>query len=295
MTRISVVIASKDRARYIERAIESFERQAGAPSFEVVVVDNASTDDTKAVVERMAARVPFALRYTFEPEPNRGKARNRGIALAQGSLIVFCDDDVFAPPGFLAAHDAAHHASGNLVVNGPILNVPSYEERPRPTAANFSRAFLCTCNVSIPKHALDAVGGFDEQFTLYGWEDTELGVRLREAGLRWRFAWDPYIWHIKTEQSASLDIEVQKALEKAKMARRFIAKSDTPRARLATGAHPLNVLRGRYLLPEWLLAVYAGAASDARMPAPLRAFARGQLLDGVYTRELVRELDGERR
>src|SRR5581483_2744181 len=251
--RISVVIATKDRAAYLERALASFGEQIGAPSFEVIVVDNGSTDETKNVVERMGAASRFPVRYVYEPEPNRGKARNRGIAVAEGYLIVFCDDDVVAPPRFLAGHEAAHSTT-ELVVNGPILNVASYEDRPKPSVVNYSGAFLCTCNVSIPKPALEAVGGFDERFDLYGWEDTELGVRLREHGMRWRFAWDAYIWHIKSPDINTLEVETGKALQKARMAHRFIEKSPSARARIATGLHPLNILRGKYLLRDGFLA-----------------------------------------
>lgn len=286
--RLSAVIATKDRARYLEAALASFEHQIGAPSFEVIVVDNGSTDDTRAVVEAAAARAAFPVQYIYEAQPNRGKARNRGIAVASGYLVLFCDDDVQLPPGFLAAHEDAHDTS-NLVVNGPILNVPSYDDRPKPTFANLSRAFLCTCNVSVPRHALNAVGGFDETFDLYGWEDTELGVRLREAGMRWRFAWDAYIWHIKPPTHNTLAVETQKALEKARMARRFLRKSSSARARMATGAHPLNLLRAR-VLGDRYLALLAGVAETESMPPLLRALARGQFLDAMYTRELAREL-----
>ena len=288
--RISVVIASKDRARYLERALASFDRQIGAPSFEVIVVDNHSGDDTKATVEAARVAYRFPIRYVFEAEPNRGKARNRGIAIAEGYLVLFVDDDIQAPPGFLAAHEAAHDAP-NLVVNGPILNVSGYENKPKPTMANYSRAFLCTCNVSIPKHALDAVGGFDEEFRLYGWEDTELGVRLRGHGLRWAFAWNAYIWHIKPPAENTLELETLKALEKAKMASRFIKKQPSTRARMAAGAYGINLVRGKYLLPDGLLALYAGLATTSGAPGFLRAFARAQFLDGMYTRELIRALD----
>ena len=288
--RFSLIIATKDRESYLEHALRSLEDQIGAPSFEVIVVDNGSSDGTKAVVDQQSARGNYPVHYVFEPEPNRAKARNRGIERAGGYLIVFCDDDVRLPPGFIAAHEAAHTTS-NLVVNGPILNVASYDDAPKPAATNYSRAFVCTCNVSIPKHALDAVGGFDESFDLYGWEDTELGVRLRESGMRWRFAWDAYLWHIKPPSENTLEVETRKALEKAHMAKRFIDKQPSSRARMATGAHGMNVLRGRYLLPDSLLALYAGVATSDRAPSFLRALARSQFLDGMYTRELIRVLE----
>lgn len=288
--RLSVIIATKDRARYLERALRSLGEQVGAPSFEVIVVDNGSTDDTKDVVSAQSERGSYPTTYVYEAQPNRGKARNRGIACAGGYLVLFCDDDVALPPRFLAAHEAAHTTS-NLVVNGPILNVASCDDAPAPSAANYSRAFLCTCNVSIPKHALDAVGGFDESFDLYGWEDTELGVRLRAAGLRWQFAWDAFLWHIKPPTENTLDVETRKALERARMAKQFISKQPTARVRMATGAHPVNLIRGRYLLADWLLALYAGVATSERTPPFLRALARGRFLDGMYTRELVRVLE----
>jgi len=288
--RLSIVIATKDRASYLERALASLEAQIGAPSFEVVVADNGSSDDTKGVAERQSARGRYPVQYVYEPQPNRGKARNRGIAAASGYLLLFIDDDVQLPPGFLAAHEAAH-STANLVVNGPILNVASYDERPKPAFGNYSRAFLCTCNVSVPRHAIEAVGGFDEAFHLYGWEDTELGVRLRDAGIRWKFAWDAYLWHIKQPVDNTLEVETRKAMERARMAKHFLRKAPTPRARMATGAHRMNLLRGRYFLPDSLLAIYAGLATDQRMPGFLRSLARAQFLDGMYTRELIRVLE----
>lgn len=287
--RLTVVIATKDRAAYLERALASLEAQVGAPPYEAIVVDNGSSDDTKGVVERAIARAAIPIRYVFEGEPNRGKARNRGIEAAAGSIVAFCDDDVAVPPGWVDAHAAAHDGE-DRVVNGPILNIPSYDERPKPSVANYSRAFLCTCNVSVPKAALDRVGGFDEAFHLYGWEDTELGVRLREAGLKWLFAWDAYIWHIKPESDNTIEVETRKAVERARMARRFLEKHPSRRARMATGAHGVNLLRGKYFLPDRLLALYAGLATGDGTPGWLRALARAQFLDGMYTRELIKSL-----
>ncbi|HZZ00171.1 MAG TPA: glycosyltransferase family A protein [Candidatus Baltobacteraceae bacterium] len=287
---VSVVIATKDRARYLERALDSLARQQDAPPFEVVVVDNGSSDNTRHVVERANETSGISVRYEREPEPNRGKARNRAIAVANGDIVVFCDDDVQAPPHWIAAHASSHAEGEGAVVNGPILNVTSYEDRPKPRFTNYSRAFLCTCNASVPRRALAATGAFDETFNLYGWEDTELGVRLREAGLVWRFAWDAYIWHIKPPNENTIEVEARKAYEKARMAGRFLSKHPSRRARLATGAHAANVLRGRFLTPEALLALYAGVATAGNAPRWLRAFARTQFLDAVYTRELVRSI-----
>jgi len=286
----SVVIATKDRAPYLERALASLQAQSGAPAFEVIVADNGSSDDTRGVVERYAGG-STPLRYVAVPQPNRARARNRAVEAARGKYLLFCDDDVALPYGWVGAHAAAHRSGGGFVVNGPILNVPSYAVRSAPKPANYSRAFLCTCNASLSKDAFTRVGGFDEGFNLYGWEDTELGLRLRAAGMRWKFAWDAYLWHVKPPEQNTLTIDGRKAVEKARMARRFVAKHPSVRARLATGAHTLNLLRARYLLPEWLVALYAGLSASRILPAWAGAVVRAQFLDAVYTRELLRAFD----
>ncbi|MBV8727607.1 MAG: glycosyltransferase family 2 protein [Candidatus Eremiobacteraeota bacterium] len=289
MTRLSIIIASKDRAGYLDQALRSISEQVGAPSIEVVVVDNGSSDATPQVVERARDAYDFEISYLYEERPNRAAARNRGISVAQGEIALFVDDDVWLPPGFLDAHDRAH-GRRPVAVSGPIINVPTYHERPKPTLANFSRAFFCTCNVSVPLSALRDVHGFDQQFHLYGWEDTELGVRLRERGVRSKFCWDAYLYHIKPPAEQTLDVTLVRTLEKAQMAARFIRKNQSRRARLATGAHTWNFLRARALAPRWMLPFYAGFAADERVPPVLRAVARHQLLDGMYVHELQRGL-----
>ena len=177
--KMSVVIATRNRAALLEGALASLRAQLGAPEIEAIVVDNGSSDDTRAVAERHGAT------YRFEAQPNRALARNVGIAAATGEIVLFVDDDVVLPPYFVAAHARTHGAGiFPLVVTGPIINVPSADVRPVPTFVNGSNAYFCTCNVSVPRSALDAVGRFDESFDKYGWEDTELGVRLRNFDVR---------------------------------------------------------------------------------------------------------------
>ena len=286
MSAISIIIATKDRAAYLHQALSSLVVQEGHPGFEVIVVDNASSDDTANVIRAASEEVPFPLRYAYEPVPNRGKARNRGVARAKSELILFVDDDVWLPPNFVRAHVDAHLDGNPAAVSGPIINVPSYAERPRPTPFHFSNAFFCTCNVSLPKARFDAAGGFDEDFELYGWEDTELGLRLREGGLARGFAWDAYLFHIKPPAEATLESAMRKTIEKAQMAARLIRKHPSRRAKLAAGAYGLNYLRARAFAPAWLQPLYAGLLTQRLVPRALAGFVRTQLLDGIYVREL---------
>lgn len=290
MSDISIVIATKDRADFLGRALESLAQQGGTASFEVIVADNGSRDATPEIVERAIRTAPHALRRIDAGNANRALARNQGLAVASSDLVLFVDDDVWLPPNFVDAHATAQRRNGvRRAVTGPIINVPSYDDRPRPRPANFSRAFFCTCNASVPKSALDEIGGFDESFDLYGWEDTEIGLRLRDAGVERAFAWDAFLYHIKPPEP--LERAVLRTVEKATMAARLVRKNPSMRTRLATGAYPLNLLRAKLASP--LLPVYAGVASSTRLPQRLVAYARSRFLDAVYSERLARALDDE--
>jgi glycosyltransferase involved in cell wall biosynthesis len=223
--KFSVVIATRDRAALLDGALRSLATQVGAPEIEAVVVDNGSTDTTREVAAAYGAV------YVFEAAPNRARARNAGVARASGEIVLFVDDDVVLPPFFVAAHARAHAAQTfPHVVTGPIINVPSAEHRPVPSFGNASNAFFCTCNASVPRNTLQSVGGFDESFDKYGWEDTELGARLRRFDVRRIFAWDAYLWHIKPPTTETLDAALLKTIEKARMAAKFVRKDTSARS-----------------------------------------------------------------
>jgi glycosyltransferase involved in cell wall biosynthesis len=293
--RFSVVIATKDRAAFLARALDSLELQRGAPPFEVIVVDNGSSDGTRELAIARRESNSLDLTYVSVPKPNRGAARNAGIAAARGAIVVFVDDDVWLPEEFLAAHAAAHAGIFPVAASGPILNVPSYDARPKPSWTNYSGAFFCTCNVSVPRASLEAVGGFDERFELYGWEDTELGLRLRRFDVRRAFAWPAYLWHIKPPHSETFAVVEGKTLERARMAARLLRKDGSLRTRLATGAYAANFLRSSLLSPSFAEPLYRSLAESERAPAFARAIAKAQLLDGAYTRTLRAALaEGDR-
>jgi glycosyltransferase involved in cell wall biosynthesis len=289
----SIVIATRDRADFLDRALDSLYSQAGA-DFEVVVADNGSSDGTQAVIETHGARAPFAVCGVWVGEPNRGKARNAALERASGRVVLFIDDDVAVPAGFVRAHLQRHATAAPLAVSGPIINVPSYGARPKPGAVNYSGAFFCTCNVSVPRARLAAAGGFDERFNLYGWEDTELGLRLRRSGVRRAFAWEAYLWHIKPPQTETFERKLTKSIEKGRMAAKFLERDNDWRARLATGAYAPNLLRAQLTLPEPVLPWLAGLAQSERLPPALRAAAESAALDGAYTHELRKALRARR-
>ena len=243
--------------------------------------------------KRQAARGTLSgpVRLRSRAQSRKGAQPRRRASRAATSCSSV-DDDVQLPPGFLAAHEAAHayRATSSSTARSSTSRRTTTGRSRR--LANYSRAFLCTCNVSLPKHAIDAVGGFDEAFHLYGWEDTELGVRLREAGVRWRFAWDAYLWHIKSPTDNTLEVETRKAIERARMARHFLDKQASPRSAHGDRRTP-GELVARTVFAARLAACGLRGHRDERegAGAGMRSLARAQFLDGMYTRELVRVLD----
>lgn len=104
---VTVVLCTHDRARRLERTLASLAGVRVAPEqpWELVVVDNASRDDTPAVLARMAGVLP--LRSVCEPRLGVSAARNAGVRAARGELVLFTDDDVDVDPAWLGAHVAA--------------------------------------------------------------------------------------------------------------------------------------------------------------------------------------------
>lgn len=275
----SVVIATRNRANELHACLEALSMQSVPDAFEVIVVDNGSQDATPEVLRSAAAR---GVRGLTVGEPNRAKARNAGIAAARGDLVIFCDDDTIAPQSWVSAHMRAHAGTAAAAVSGPIINVANARALPPPRARNFSRAFFCTCNVSAPKRELEAVGGFDERYDLYGWEDTDLGIRLRARGVRRVFAWDAYLYHVKPKETMQLERRRQLALEKGTMAARFVAKSPSWAVRLATGAYGLNFVRAAFAGAAPLRRVYERLASSPRADSTLARMAADALIDAAY-------------
>jgi GT2 family glycosyltransferase len=201
--RIAVVIPTFNRRAALARVLEELGRQSLAPTlFEVVVVDDGSTDGTADWLH--GRTFPYALRVVAGEHGGPSRARNLGIEAARAPRVLFLDDDVLPVRDNLAEHLAAADANGpeRTVVIGPLSPPPGVPRPPwlrwvdrtlerqyRALAAGeyapSARQFY-TANASVPRALLTAVGGFDPTF-LRG-EDVELAYRLARAGATFAFA-----------------------------------------------------------------------------------------------------------
>ena len=252
--KISVVICTFNRADILVQSILSLENQEGMnrDDYEMVVIDDGSTDDTAKRVKEL--QTGTSLRYFFKDWGGRSEARNLGIEKAEGEIIVFVDDDIIAPPRFLVNHLAKYDGDAKIVVRGPIVNVRKPEIIPdfKPGAEYFSSAFFCTCNASTHKKTLEEIGGFDTDFKEYGFEDNEIGWRLRQAGCTYVFSMDAYIFHYKPHKGESLDQMKKRAEEMGRSAYIYHSKHPHWKVKMAVGLHPLNYYFSRMLNNKWV-------------------------------------------
>lgn len=243
---VTVVTPTRDRAPVLAAYLRAVTRQSLDPSrYEVVVIDDGSTDDTPGVVEAARRSSRCAIRLFRLPHHcGIPAARNLGVREARGDLIVFVDSDEFAPPTFLAAHLDCHLRAGpNIICRGPVIVTHSLD-RPFDTRygiLDLSTAYFDTDNSSVRRDHLLRVGLFDETFSPYGWEGLDVGFRLRELGLRRVFRRDAPVYHYHPLVSTdALPALFAKEEERARTALRFLEKNPTLEARLAVCLTPLH-------------------------------------------------------
>ncbi len=192
----SLVIPTYNRKPILSKCLKALEFQqltndSVVTGYEVVVVDDGSTDGTVEWLQEYQLQFPN-LRWIQQEHQGPAAARNLGVNSAVGDIIIFIDSDLVVTENFLQAHGEAllqgqkNLGSDRLFTYGAVINTCNFEN---PTSepykvTDFSAAYFATGNVAIPRHWLEKAGLFDTSFQLYGWEDLELGVRLKQLGLK---------------------------------------------------------------------------------------------------------------
>ncbi|MEN6626727.1 MAG: glycosyltransferase [Candidatus Sumerlaeia bacterium] len=198
---ISVVIPVRNRPEQIRRAVEGvLACDLPRDEYELIVVDNGSTDDTAAAAAEAGARV------VSEPVPNRCRARNRGAEAARGRWIAFIDSDCVPEPGWLGAMArAAAEATcepKRALIAGAVLPAPpaspveAYiakrrwvdQEKFMQPGRRFSPPFAATANLMVRRDVYFALNGLDPTLAVAG-EDADFCWRAAEAG--WQLHYEP--------------------------------------------------------------------------------------------------------
>jgi glycosyltransferase involved in cell wall biosynthesis len=242
--RATIQLCTYNRSALLERVLDAcFEQTIAADAYEVVLVNDGSTDDTAAVIERARTRATCAFVAIDQPNSGLAKGRNTGIARASGEHIIFIDDDVLPLPTFVAEHMRSHDAHPNDIVRGGAINVESFDELPVPlwTIKDYSGNFFWTTNVSVPLATIREIGGFNESFSEYGWEDIDVGLRLRLRGVKATFNPKALVYHWKPRpRSGNVEKMVRQAQAQARTAVQLAKIHPHWRTYLATGMNPVQ-------------------------------------------------------
>jgi len=217
--KLSIVISTHNKAQYLMLVLLSYCAQTvSKDSFEVVICDDNSTDNTEEVVKDFCARGLFPIKYVHQVKSKRGRAAGLNTALrrASGDIVICSDDDWLFPPNCIAQHLRMHRHLKNTAVIGRALKMPYinirqinerkilegkfifcnkskiytlksdmgtvhkaiFTKRGRLKKGIITAEYSFTPNTSVPMPAIKKVGLFDEHFIKWGNEDVELGFRL---------------------------------------------------------------------------------------------------------------------
>lgn len=203
---ISVVMSTYNRAAMLPAALDALLVQAGDVPYEIIVVDNNSSDHTAALVQRYVGHQPARVRYVFEPAQGLSHGRNAGIRAARGGIIAFTDDDVEVAPDWIAQlqqafdrHPDAAYIGGRVLprwkapppkwltdAHWSPLALQDYGDEPFRVSAAWPIC-LVGANLAFRRQVFDRVGLFTPHFGrildgIGSTEDHDMQLRLWQAG-----------------------------------------------------------------------------------------------------------------
>jgi glycosyltransferase involved in cell wall biosynthesis len=225
MLDATVLIATYNRADLLDETLTylSKMRVSSRLRWDVIVIDNNSTDETRAVVERRMPEFPVRLRYMFEKNQGRSSALNTGIREAEGTVLVFTDDDVRVVDGWLDAAAAPLLSADKAFAytGGPVRPIwgappPSWLDLERgdlwgtiaiqnhgsePFVYEERRKVPLGANMAVRRDVFDVIGGFRADLgrtggrLVLGQEVPELLMRARDAGFRGQYVPQMQVHH----------------------------------------------------------------------------------------------------
>ena len=247
---ISVVIPTYNRKSILEKCLKALERQNltnSISNYEIVVIDDGSTDGTALWIRKNSKILPHVVLYEQE-HGGPALGRNLGVMKSKYEIIIFIDSDLIVLEDFLVCHVNKLSSSWDkfnkkCFTYGSVINTASFNnpEKERYKLTDVSFAYFATGNVAISKELLLNVGLFDTTFSLYGWEDLELGERLKKVGTKLVKCPEAvgFHWHPPFD-CGQIESLISQEKERARMAVVFYKKHTNLRVRFMIQLTPLH-------------------------------------------------------
>jgi glycosyltransferase involved in cell wall biosynthesis len=275
---ISIIICTRNRASSLKDTLESLltPENLALSEWELVLVDNASSDGTSELVSRFAALHPERIVTARESRPGLSIARNTGLALARGEIIAWTDDDVLVSPAYLPAiretfSDPTIHAAQGRISLDCDGGLPGWMGRECLAMLSLRdhgmqafewRENLSGCNMVMRASLFTRFGGFSPVLgagAVGYMEDSEFSLRLRRAGCR--VVYGPAIY-------------VRHRIQRQRLSPQFFRRCFFNMGRSAAYLEPLNV-------PLWRFAFYAGRSFLGKQALALWERARGRRAESL--------------
>ena len=198
---VSAIICTRNRTASLKRCLDAIrDLELGDIDFELVIVDNGSSDGTRGLVEDFATGAPFAVRTIVEPRMGLSRARNAGIRAAKGDILMFTDDDCYVRSDWVRQAVAAFGTEMRQVVGGRVdlfndahfpVTIKTDAEPKKMTSFFHLHGFVIGANMAIGRPVHDEIGLFDTRLgagtPLRAAEDTEIIYRAFKSGVPVRY------------------------------------------------------------------------------------------------------------
>jgi glucosyl-dolichyl phosphate glucuronosyltransferase len=238
--KITVILCTYNRCQHLTTALDSLSglELSSSIDWEILVVDNNSSDQTREVVEDYCRRFPAHFRYLFEGRQGKSRALNSGIREARGEILAFTDDDVTVEPTWLqnltgALHEGQWAGAGGRILPDQAFRTPRWVPLKAPDPLAPLAIFdpdrepgpmvdaPYGVNMAYRKNAFDRYGGFRTDLGpgaggVHTNEDSEFGQRLIAAGERLRYEPSAVVYHAVPEERLQKDYFLNWWFEKAR-------------------------------------------------------------------------------
>jgi len=224
--KLSVIVATYNRKHELEELFASFSQQTLSPEqFEVIIVDDGSTDGTDQFIQELKSTLPFSIQYHYQENKGPGTARTLGMQEATGDVFIFIDSDCIAPPHYLQTIKGTFEKTEIDAFGGPDKSAEAFsawDKAVNYTMTSFmttgglrgssgkklARYYPRSFNMGLRREVFEKIGGFGSIYH-YG-EDIEFSHRILESGATVEYLDDAYVYHKRRSTPAAFVKQIYK-------------------------------------------------------------------------------------